>query len=639
MVSCPYLKDLYIGIKNNIFCRVTHGECVAAFYVIEMADASVRKKQAMKMYHLLFFVLLLCTANLISAQQANIKGRVLDDSGRPLKGVMLLVKRREVVATTNDDGAFAAAIPKIPDTLVFVIAGYNRVEIKVTEKSRIKRFEVVHHLSYSPQIAADMVTVVSKKESIATVALAATPLSGYLHLKRAGLAAETLGSIVARPAPRLSNTGRSQILTAGELCDFKKWKLWEDYAISDFDALSRHWGLSPRKRYCVQVQNEEHYPIVGERLYLLVPGTRDTVWQAITDNTGKAELWGDAFCNETNAHYWIASKNGLVTSPTEFRNGINQITVKKSCTVPGFVDLAFVVDATGSMADEIHYLQQELQDLIATTTTRYPDINLRSAAVFYRDLSDEYITRHTDLKTDPRELVQFINQQTAAGGGDFPEAVEDALAIAVDSLDWNSAARSKILFLVLDAPPHDEAKDKIRLLVLKAAKKSIRIVPVVCSGVDKSTEFLMRSIALLTNGSYVFLTDDSGVGNAHIKPTTDEFKVELLNDLLQRLIGEMIYVPICGQGKPAEPVKSLVSLVKISVYPNPSHGLVNIEAREAIKDIVITDFTGKVLFRPAPLSKKGRLQMDLSNYPSGTYLIKYFVESRGWGSEKFLMFH
>ena len=55
----------------------------------------------------------------------------------------------------------------------------------------------------------------------------------------------------------------------------------------------------------------------------------------------------------------------------------------------------------------------------------------------------------------------------------------------------------------------------------------------------------MRSIALLTNGTSFFLTDDSGIGNPHIQPTTDSLKVEHLNDMLVRTIVEFSTMPKC----------------------------------------------------------------------------------------------
>jgi hypothetical protein len=99
------------------------------------------------------------------------------------------------------------------------------------------------------------------------------------------------------------------------------------------------------------------------------------------------------------------------------------------------------------------------------------------------------------------------------------------------------------LFLLLDAPPHytQEVITSLELNLTKAAEKGIKIVPITASGIDKATEYLMRSFAILTNGTYVFITDDSGIGNDHLEPTIGDFEIEKLNDLLVRLVGE--YVP------------------------------------------------------------------------------------------------
>src|SRR5690606_6236280 len=99
-------------------------------------------------------------------------------------------------------------------------------------------------------------------------------------------------------------------------------------------------------------------------------------------------------------------------------------------------------------------------------------------------------------------------------------------------------AKAKLLFLLLDAPPH-YTQDNVNIIknqIRIAQEKGIKIIPIVASGADKNVEFLMRYFSISTNGTYVFLTDDSGIGNPHIKPTTDEFKVEKLNDLIVRLI-------------------------------------------------------------------------------------------------------
>jgi hypothetical protein len=192
--------------------------------------------------------------------------------------------------------------------------------------------------------------------------------------------------------------------------------------------------------------------------------------------------------------------------------------------------------------------------VIRKTFEQYKDLNLNVGSVFYRDLHDEYLTKHIELKNDLLKVLNFVKLQKAGGGGDHPEAVNDALRVAIDSLQWREDARSRILFLIMDAPPHDYAKEEMMQLIAKAAAKGIRIVPIACSGTNKSTEYLMRCMALATNGTYVFLTDNSGVGLPHIKPTTDTYDVELLNTLLQRIIKQMIAAPVCADSKTEQPV-------------------------------------------------------------------------------------
>lgn len=46
----------------------------------------------------------------------------------------------------------------------------------------------------------------------------------------------------------------------------------------------------------------------------------------------------------------------------------------------------------------------------------------------------------------------------------------------------------------------------------------------------------MRFMAISTNSTYVFITNHSGIGNDHLKPSIGQYEVEKLNDLIVRLI-------------------------------------------------------------------------------------------------------
>jgi hypothetical protein len=90
----------------------------------------------------------------------------------------------------------------------------------------------------------------------------------------------------------------------------------------------------------------------------------------------------------------------------------------------------------------------------------------------------------------------------------------------------------------LDAPPHSGSsyQNTYFSAVETAAEKGIRFCPVLCSGADTLTEYLMRQTAIYTGGTFVFITDDSGIGNAHHDPNLPNVTVEALNSLMVRLI-------------------------------------------------------------------------------------------------------
>ncbi|MEO7984103.1 MAG: T9SS type A sorting domain-containing protein, partial [Bacteroidota bacterium] len=420
-----------------------------------------------------------------------------------------------------------------------------------------------------------------------------------------------------------------------------KWKMWEDYTENEFKTFTSFWGMNTINRYSVQLTDKKHIAVMNEAVFLVSRLTKDTVWKAFTDNTGKAELWGGFLKNNKEKEdYFITDRFGnTLNNLSEFANGVNLFVVNKPCQVSYDVDIAFVVDATGSMGDEIEFLKLELEDVVRNAMEKYKSLTLRAASVFYRDKRDEYLTRHAGFNDDLLKTLNFIKLQNAGGGGDYPEAVDDALSTALDSLQWNSTARAKLLFLVLDAPPHNEAKERIQQLTVKAAAMGIRIIPIACSGTDKSTEFLLRSMALATNGTYTFLTNHSGVGNSHIEPTTDKYQVELLNGLLQRVIGQFLYAKDCSKEEQAQQpdIKQPANILGVKIYPNPTNGRFVIETKKDIKEIFVADFSGKILMKLPAADKKGRWPVDIGNYPSGTYLVKYITADNKWGAEKIIL--
>jgi hypothetical protein len=205
--------------------------------------------------------------------------------------------------------------------------------------------------------------------------------------------------------------------------------------------------------------------------------------------------------------------------------------------LPKNLDLVLVLDTTGSMGDELAYLKSEFKAIAATIAAKFPNVNQRYGLVVYRDrnMGDEYVTRHFDFTPSVDEFRKRLGAQSASGGGDKPEAMEAGLEDAL-RLQWRAADTARVLFLVGDAPPHAQDMGKAMTQVDALRKKGVAIYPLACSGYDPPCELVMRSGAMLTGGQFLFLTDDSGVGEAHGEPHIPFYHVERQASLMVRMI-------------------------------------------------------------------------------------------------------
>jgi hypothetical protein len=234
--------------------------------------------------------------------------------------------------------------------------------------------------------------------------------------------------------------------------------------------------------------------------------------------------------------------------------------------------------------------------------------------------------------------VEFIRKQYAGGGGDYPEAVHSALEEAIFSQKWNENAIARICFLVLDASPHADQPEVIASLqrsLREAARLGIRIVPVTASGIQKDTEFLMKFFGLATNGTYVFLTDHSGVGGKHLEPTSDEYKVEALNDLLVRLITEYTTIKTC-EGKSSirfedaseqQQQNQQTAPDQALYYPNPASTQFTLELPVSVESVTIYDSEGKSV-RKIEQPQAGRHTVVVSDLQEGFYTIRILHAGR-----------
>ncbi|MCK5561693.1 MAG: VWA domain-containing protein, partial [Thermoplasmata archaeon] len=100
--------------------------------------------------------------------------------------------------------------------------------------------------------------------------------------------------------------------------------------------------------------------------------------------------------------------------------------------LPDSLDLMLVIDTTGSMSDELDYITQEFEDIIGMVEDMYPEVHMRFGLVVYRDDGDAYVVRSYEFTDSLTKMQQQLDDQRAGGGGDYPEAMDQALASAVE---------------------------------------------------------------------------------------------------------------------------------------------------------------------------------------------------------------
>lgn len=200
---------------------------------------------------------------------------------------------------------------------------------------------------------------------------------------------------------------------------------------------------------------------------------------------------------------------------------------------PQFVDLVFVVDTTGSMTDEIEWLISDLGAIVNEAAT---GVDMRLGLVTYKSRGDVYTVQNYGFTKRRSQLQRWLRRELpTSGGGGYPEAVAQSLESAV-ALPWRRGRGERLIIQIGDEPPH---RDQVRVYydaARKAARNGVQVFGLAASGAEAQVEFLMRQGAAATGGRYMFLTDDSGVGNAHGEPTVSCYRVTSLTNLMTRVL-------------------------------------------------------------------------------------------------------
>ena len=207
------------------------------------------------------------------------------------------------------------------------------------------------------------------------------------------------------------------------------------------------------------------------------------------------------------------------------------------------LDILFLLDATGSMDDEIDQLKATIAEVSQRIDQLPSQADLRLGMTLYRDEGDEFVTATFDFTHDVDAFAEALDRVVADGGGDNPEALDEALAEALAAPSWRPAAQAvQLVFLVADAPPQiaRDVPTPYTASMLEAAERGIKIFPVSSSGTDDQAEYVFRQLAQFTGARYVFLTyGAAGRATGGSTDITDLDYEELsLDFLIVRLISE-----------------------------------------------------------------------------------------------------
>ncbi len=183
------------------------------------------------------------------------------------------------------------------------------------------------------------------------------------------------------------------------------------------------------------------------------------------------------------------------------------------------VELVFVLDTTGSMSGLIEAAKEKIWSIATTMASAQPAPEISIGLVAFRDRGDAYVTQVTDLSTDLDTMYATLMDYRAAGGGDGPESVNQALYDAVNNISWSQGSGAyKVVFLVGDAPPHMDYQDEVQYpQTVRIAQSKGIIINAIQAGQNSATTRQWQQIAQLGAGDY-FQVEQGGSALAVTSP-------------------------------------------------------------------------------------------------------------------------
>ncbi|MGB1217781.1 MAG: vWA domain-containing protein, partial [Saprospiraceae bacterium] len=141
------------------------------------------------------------------------------------------------------------------------------------------------------------------------------------------------------------------------------------------------------------------------------------------------------------------------------------------------LDMMFLIDATGSMGEEIDGAKQIVEEIAKGLSS---DKTVRFGITLYKDKGDEYITKQVlSLTNSYRSVTSTLSKIEASGGDDLPEAMFPGVSSAIKNTNWRKADKDAVLRVVIiigDASGHDYTDYNKDDLITEASDNKVRFI-------------------------------------------------------------------------------------------------------------------------------------------------------------------
>ncbi len=413
----------------------------------------------------------------------------------------------------------APACQKSMQTSQPTSSGGAETSLKEPTASRDDRSGAATQTETVPQVMASAAT----PPATATAPAKDVPADGDRFAGHAGAAGKPASAAPPAPAPFAAAPRRAEAkaldserestwiagggsIKAGEWDDNANYREFQRYLANE-ESLPIH-RVDVSDRHFLVVRDSEGKAVPGCTVFVSDP--REHMIRLTTTASGRAILFphaeqmvgerlvATARCNDAtaNASFPMVDQDGVVDLHLQSARSLPEVRT---------IDVAFILDTTGSMSEEISAVKSTIGKV--AQTLRQQNFGVRIGLVEYKDHGDIFLTKTHPMSARVDRFLADVAGISAAGGGDTPEDVQQGVHVALTQLEWNRDAVGHFAFLIGDAPPHlDYPNDPNYAVDMKdAAHRGVQMFTIAASGMDDLGQAVWRQIAQYTGATNLFV--------------------------------------------------------------------------------------------------------------------------------------